>query len=338
MKRTLIAIIALCLTAISAIASADELWLSNGDHLTGKVVGMEADKLQFETVYMGKITVSWKAISKLRTDGPIRMVLRDGSLAKGIVEAGGAGTVRMKPASMEAPVTFLLSEVKEINPPAQGPPVKLKGRLNVGVTVTKGNTETGTYYGEGELVARSERNRFTVGARFNKEEDHGEKTADEQTAYMRYDHFVTKKLFFEANAAGTKDRFKDLNLRSSFGAGVGYQFLETDRTNLSFETGVNYVNEDHIVAEDNSFMAGRWALHFDHFLYKKALQFFHSNEGLISLEDAEDLIVQSQTGFRFILFKNFNATAQLNYDWDKSPSPGIKKGDATYLVTVGYQF
>jgi putative salt-induced outer membrane protein YdiY len=181
-------------------------------------------------------------------------------------------------------------------------------------------------------------NRFILGARVNKEVDHGETTADSQNAYMKFDHFVSKKFFFQANIAGTKDKFRDLNLRSTFGLGVGYQFLESDRTNLSFEAGVNYVNEDHIVGEDDSYPAGGWGWHFDHFFFPKALQFFHDDQGLVSLEDAKNITIQSQTGFRFFLFKNLNATTQVNYDWDNSPPPGVKKADRTFVVTLGYEF
>jgi putative salt-induced outer membrane protein YdiY len=338
LKKIFSELVILIITVMPGIVGADELWLTNGDHLTGKVIVLEAEKLQFQTTYAGKIAISWKEITNLKTEAPISMVLMDGSIAKGTVEAGNDGRVHVKSLSTVAPVTFFLSEVKQINPAPPGPSVKLKGRVNIGVTVTRGNTETDTYYGEGELVARSGKNRFTLGARLNKEEDHGEKTVDNQTGYMKYDHFLTKKLYLQANAAGTKDEFKDLNLRSTFGLGVGYQLLETDKTNLSFEAGGNYVNEDYIVVEDDSFMAGRWAWHFDHFFYRNAFQFFHSLEGLISLEDTNDMTIQSQTGFRFFLFKNFNATTQLNFDWDKSPSPGLKKADRAFLVTLGYQF
>ncbi len=320
------------------IAGAGDLWMVNGDHISGKVIRMEGENLRFETTYAGEITVSWKDVKALRTEIPVSIVLQDGSIGKGMVTGGENGRAEMKSESMETPVSFLLSEVKEINPAPPGPPIKLKGRVNVGVTVTRGNTETETSYGEGELIARSAKNRFTVGARFAKEADGGEETVNRQSGYMKYDHFLTKKLYFQANAAATKDPFKDLNLRSSFGLGAGYQLLETERTNLAFEAGVNQVNEDFIVAEDKSFVAGRWAWNFDHFLYKRDLQFFHGLEGLISLKDTEDLTIQSQTGLRFFLFKHFNATAQFNYDLDKSPSPGLEKADKAFLFTLGYQF
>ena len=96
------------------------------------------------------------------------------------------------------------------------------------------------------------------------------------------------------------------------------------------------MSEDYIVAEDNDYAAGRWALNFDHFIWEDRLQFFHGHQGLISIEDAADLSIRSQTGFRIPFYKSFNATLQFNWDWDNTPSPGKEKSDKTYLFTIGY--
>jgi putative salt-induced outer membrane protein YdiY len=120
--------------------------------------------------------------------------------------------------------------------------------------------------------------------------------------------------------------------------GMGYQFFETKTTNLSVELGVSYVNDDYIVADDDGYAAGRWAVNFDHLLYKDSIQFFHNHVGLMSLANTSKTSVQSQTGFRFKIYQGLNATAQLNLDWDNAPSPGVENTDTAYLFTLGYQF
>jgi putative salt-induced outer membrane protein YdiY len=61
---------------------------------------------------------------------------------------------------------------------------------------------------------------------------------------MKYDHFLTKKLYLNTSASFEKDRFKDLNLRTTIGLSLGYQFFETKLTSLSTEAGLAYINED----------------------------------------------------------------------------------------------
>ena len=319
-------------------ASADEIWLKNGDRIKGTVVTMEAEKLIFKTSYAGDIAIAWSEITNITTDAPVKVIFADGTSAQGMILSGEGGKISMKSEQMETPLTFGMAQVMGMNPPPPGPSVKLSGRVNIGISITDGNTDTKTYYGDAELVARSEKNRFTLGGRYNRAVDSGKTTTDNQTGYIKYDHFLTDKWYFLANAAGTKDSFKDLNLRSTAGLGMGYQVFETETTNLSFELGVNYVNEDYIVADDDSYAAGRWAVNFDHLLYEDFIQFFHNHVGLMSLKNSSKTSIMSQTGFRFKIYQGLNATAQVNVDWDNAPSPGVENTDTTYLFTLGYRF
>jgi hypothetical protein len=52
----------------------------------------------------------------------------------------------------------------------------------------------------------------------------------------------------------------------------------------------------------------------------------------------DDIFIRSRTGIRVPVYKNFNATLQYNYDWDKSPSFGREKSDRGYQLSVGYLF
>lgn len=102
--------------------------------------------------------------------------------------------------------------------------------------------------------------------------------------------------------------------------------------------GVSYVNEDFIAAPDDSYPAGRWSLELTRKLASARVELFHRHEGLVGLEDTADLLLRTQTGARFALVSKLVATAQLNLDYDKTPSPGRETTDRTYLVTVGFEW
>jgi putative salt-induced outer membrane protein YdiY len=314
-------------------AAADEVWLKNGDRLTGKVVSLDGGTLLFKTSYAGDLSIQWGEVVNLKTDEPIKVVLGDETTAQGPVSPGDSGKVKVKAEQVVEPVTVDLANIKTINPK---PPLRTNLRANLGFSMTDGNTNTQDIYADAEFMARTLQNRFTIGGLYKRSEDEDVKTEDKALGYMKYDHFFTKKWYAYANATGEQDEFKDLDLRVTLGVGVGYQFIETDRTNLSLEGGLSYVDENYIIAEDNSFAAGRWALKFDHFILPKSLQYFLYHTGLQSLEDSDDLILLTQTGFRIPFYKNLNITAQLNWEYDKSPSPGKKESDYTYLLTFGY--
>ena len=219
-----------------------------------------------------------------------------------------------------------------------GRAVELKGHLNLGGTATVGNTDTENYYLDGELVARTEKNRYTADAILNYGKDEDEKTVDNWTASIKHDYFLSGKWYLCNNALFTKDEFKDLNLRTSLGTGAGYQFRESELVNLSVEAGLSYVNEDLIEDEDNSYPAGRWSANFDKYLLPERVKFFHFHEILIGLGDDGDTLIRTQTGFRFPLLKSFVASTQFNYDREENPAAGKEKADTMYILTLGYEW
>lgn len=321
-------------------AGADELRLKNGDRISGKLVAMEEGTLIFKTSYAGKMSIKWEAISTMSTEAPIRVVLSDETALNGITQSAEAGKMKMKMGKIVETVSFDLMEVRAINPkPAvTEPAVKTKGHVNIGLTSTRGNSDTGTQHLDGEFVARSSKNRFTIGAELNRAEDDGEKTVNNAFGSLKYDHFLTQKWYLYSSASFEKDEFKDLDLRTTLGLGAGYQFLETPITNLSLEAGLTYVNEDYDTGEDDGFPSARWALNFDRYFAKKVIQFFHFHEGFVGFEDTDDTIIRSKTGLRLPIYKKLAATAQYNLDWDKSPKPGREKTDHMYVLTLGYQW
>lgn len=334
-RTTLSAAVSALLYAHAGVA--DVIEMKNGDRLTGKVVAKAGDTLTVNTAY-GELALKWSEVARLSTDESAEIMLDDKTLLTGTVSGDGEGAMKIESPVIRETAPIDLARVSYINPPPEvsGRGLKLNARVNVGAARYTGNTDTQTVHVDGEAVARSLVNRYTVGALYNQSEDNGVETANNSTGYMKYDHFFSEKWYGYVNGIFNKDKFKDLNLRTAVGPGVGYQVFESEEMNLSLEGGLNYVNEDFIAAEDDSYGAGRWALNFDRYLIPEKLQFFHAHELLFGLEDTDNLLLRTQTGLRVPLFSGITGTAQINYDWDKSPPPGAKKADTGYLFTLGY--
>jgi hypothetical protein len=185
-------------------AAADEVWLKNGDRLTGKVVSLEGGNLVFKTSYAGDLSIKWEEVANLKTDEPIKVVLSDETAAEGPVLPGEEGKITVKAEQVAQPITVNLASVKTINPK---PPTSMTLRINVGASMNRGNTDNSDFYGQGEFVARTVMNRFTVGGNYQRSEENDVKTADNALGYIKYDHFLSKKWYLYANATGQKDEF-----------------------------------------------------------------------------------------------------------------------------------
>ncbi len=316
--------------------SADEVYLANGDRVSGTVIKKQGDILTLKTDFAGEIEIAWDKVVTVSTEAPVVVQLDDATLLKGTLARSDDGSVGIAGSELVQAGQVPVARVALINPPAPQNGVKLSGRANAGVYIAKGNTDKESYHGDIEAIARTKQNRFTAGAIYNQALDDGVESENNATAYLKYDHFFTDKWYTYANTVLFKDDFADLNLRTSLGLGAGYQFIESELTNLSLEGGLSYVNEDFDLAPDDSYPAARWSLNYDHFLYPDRLQFFHFHEGLLGLQDTKDIIIITRTGLRAMLTDSFTATAEVDVDWDNTPSPGNDRVDTRYLFNLGY--
>jgi len=323
---------------IAGNSLADEVRLKNGDRLTGKVIRMEAGKLILKTTYAGEISIVWQEVASIQTDGSVKVVLKDETALQGTPLPIEDGKMKLHTANLEAPACFSLADVKTINPePIKT--VKITARTNVNITSESGNTDSDNYYFDGEFVARTKKNRYKIGGELSKEDSDGTTTSQNWLAQGNYSHFLNQKWYLYADTLFEHDEFKDLDLRSTLGAGAGYQIFETPLLNLSLSVGLAMVDENFDVAEDNDYSAGQWSVNYDQYFFKKFVQLFHVNTGFVSLEDADDWFLKTRTGLRLPLYKGVTATLQYNFDYDNQPSVDAEEEEDTkFIFLLGYEF
>jgi len=321
-----------------ACARADDIYLKNGNLLSGKLLSVGNGQLILETDFAGKLTIDWNHVERIKVEEPMTVVLKDGSTLKGTMSpTAPAGQMALSTSSISEPTVIQLASINAINPPEE-PPVKLSGRVNFGFNKATGNTETASIHGDGKLVARSVKHRFTVGAEYNWAEEDSKKSEDNAMGQMKHDYFLTKKTFWYLNGMLETDKFKDINLRTTAGTGLGYQIFESELMNLHVEGGPSYVNTDYDKGSDEDHWAGRWAVAFDRFFFDKLFQYYFSNEGFISLSDTSDILMYTKTGTRFPIRSGFFLNLGWEWDWDHKPAEDTKESDYRYIVSLGYGF
>jgi len=321
----------------SHVAYADTIKLKNGDVLTGKVVKKETNKLVFQTKYAGEIKVLWSEIATLNTDTPVKVVMEDDASFDATLQKRSLGRVKAVNTGLEMSKELALNEVAYINPSPEvsGEGVSWKGHADLGGAITQGNSDTSALRFDTEAIARTKKNRLTLGGEINRAKSNDESTEFNSRAYTQLDHFLSKRWFVYANGSAEHDKFRDIKLRSNVGLGSGYQIYERPDLNLSIEGGLNYVHVDYEEEEDESYPSGRWALKYDQLLFAN-VKFYHQHEILVSLEDAADTLVFTKTGLRVPIAKNLNASTELNVDYDNQPADDRERLDKTLLFSLGY--
>jgi putative salt-induced outer membrane protein YdiY len=331
------ALVGLTLLVLCPGALADEVTMANGDVISGEIVGLEEGKLTVTTSYNEALEIAWESIRRIRSEAPVELVLSDGTRLKGTLEVTDAGVLQVVTESAGAVAVGEMALVTDINPP-EVPAVTYTGNVEAGASYLTGNTETTSANLSGLFVARSKRQRFTLRGRWYYAENDNEVSAREAGGSAKYDFFVMEKLYLYANALFDYNPFKDLDLRSTIGGGLGYQFFEDDRKKLGTELGISYVDENFRTAPDNAYAGGRWSITFDYQIIPDQVAFFHYQEGYFSLEDFEDMNLRSEQGLRFTVLKDFYTSFQANVTYDNLPSPGFEKTDTALIFGLGYDF
>lgn len=317
MRRTSFLCAALLVFCASS-AFADDVRLKNGDRYSGTVGSLAGGTLTFKTPH-GDLAIPWGEVAGL-------------TVAEAIVVTGIDGTETPSPGGeIDVAATAALARPE--------PALVVTGGAGAGLVDTGGNTDVNSLRLDGEVVLRARENRYTFSGAVNRAEDRGLETARNWTSSVRYDRFLSERLFVNANTILTNDAFRDLDLRTAIGVGLGYQVADTPMLKLSVDGGFGYVNEDFDTAPDDSYGALREAGKLDVFVTGgDRVVLFHQHDGYFGVTGDDNLFVKTQNGVRFGLVAGFVTTLQLDLDYDRSPAPGRQNTDRTFALTFGYRF
>lgn len=331
----------LMILALPAAGLTDTLLLDNGDRITGAFVEIDDEQIAFRPDATDEtLSVPLSAVAQLHTDDTIQVLMDDGTEVRGRAVAAEDGTVRLESDSFDAPLAFPVTSIRRATGPETPvhPAVRTSGDISLGMRLTGGNDRRRSINGKASATVRTEIDRLRFNGEYNQAEDDGEETEDNAAGSIRYDHFISERTYVNTNVGLARDEFRDLRLRTSFGAGLGYQVFDNDRRQLSAELGLSYVNEEYYAAESESNPAGRWALDYEEQLAGDGIRLFHTQEGLVNLDDTGDVLITTRTGLRFPIMGGITGTVQANVDYESQPTGDNKRTSTAYVITAGYSW
>ena len=253
----------LCLALLLAscqFAFADKVILKNGDRLTGKVLRKEGDAIVVQTEAMGAVKVRWSAIEQIVSDEPLALTLADGQIVKGTIESGPEKI--SVAVSEKEKITVEQKAVKAVRTPEEQDKFEAEqerlrnrkitdfwsGTLDVGFSLTAGNSDTRTFSGGFRGARETPVNKFTIYANAlqvrNTSTGIVRITAQSVWWGARYDADINGKWFAFSSGDFEYNKPQKLDIRAVLGGGVGYHALRNDRTTLDFTIGGtnNYEN------------------------------------------------------------------------------------------------
>jgi len=262
MQRIFCALV-LCLLAAAA-ANADTVVLKNGDHLTGSVVKSDGKNLTLKTDYAGEINIQWPMVKELVTEKSVYVVTPDKKTVSGPVTTQGgdlvvattsAGAVHVPMSS----VGVVRSESEQAAWEHEQHPGLLedwKIGANVGFALARGNSDTTNLSLGFTSVRTTLRDKISAYASSIYAQSTvagvSSVTADDVRGGARYDHNVTSRLFGFGSVDYEYNSPQDLDLRSIYSGGIGFNAIKRDTTTLDFLAGGNYTREAYSTGVDRN--------------------------------------------------------------------------------------
>jgi putative salt-induced outer membrane protein YdiY len=334
----------LCCAGASSTLQADQVYLKNGDRLTGKIVSLTDGKMVLKSDLAGQVTLDMKSIMTFSSDAPVEIHLKDGTVLRQPVAAAEPNAFALKAAEPLQPQRFELANVASINPPPV-PKAKWTGNVSGAAGLTSGNTKSNSVAASASLARRTEQDRTTIDGDIAKgsqtDRSTGISRTNEDWWRLRgeYDYFFTKKFFGFGNGRYEKDSIALLNRRVVVGGGVGYQWIEDAKTSFSTNLGLAslFTKYDN-VAESNNQLSAQAGYTFSRQLWKNT-KFLNDLTWYPSLSNpSSDYFLTSTAELRANLTKAMFANFKVIFNYDAAPAPDRGNTDIKYMLGVGVTF
>ena len=337
------------LVASASLMWADQVVLTNGDQITGKIVKLVGGKLTINAVSLGTVTVAWSDVESITTDEPIYVVLPgDRTVQSAISTQGGQLQVEGEGDTPLTDIQALRDETEEqayerfLNP-GVFQLWTVTGSINF--AGTKGNANTSTFTTPINFARRTRTTTTTAyftsikaSASVNGVSSNTAKAIRGGWAFSRN---FDGNLFVNAFNDWEYDKFQSLDLRVVVGGGLGYHVWQRDQDFLDVVAGGDWNRSSFSPLTAPAFV-------------RKSTEIYWGNNAHYQLV-GQTVLTQS-----FRLFNNLSQTGQyrMNFDltattkltswltWNVSgsdrflsnPAPGRKTNDFLYSTGFGFTF
>ncbi|MEM9136530.1 MAG: DUF481 domain-containing protein, partial [Cyanobacteria bacterium P01_F01_bin.42] len=194
------------------------------------------------------------------------------------------------------------------------------GDVSLGADLRTGNSETNAVNADLNLEAKWTKHSFLLSADFNREEDDGDTTVDNQRLELTHDYFFIPKWFIESQARFEQDDIDLLDLRTTLSMGLGYQPYDQEDLKLNFIAGLGYLREEFEEDGTDDSATLEWSMNYQQRFYDDAFRLFHENDLSVPADDLDAYIFQSESGMRIPIRSGIIASAEIEFDWDNDPA------------------
>ena len=327
------------LLAIPYFTHADQIVMKNGDRLSGEITSMDPSTVTISVAYAGNVKIDREEISELHTDHPLRIMLTNNTLLFGNISKAAKGPTLIEDSITDSRNTCDFQDISYFNPPPHiaGEGTYFTGEINFSGEFKEGNTVSTKLGLDFKTQYDMGIQRYLFNGTAQWESKNRTKSEDNWFLQGRYNRLFAPQWYTLGNASFEFDEFKGLMLRSALGGGIGYRLWDEKHKKFSLEGGPNFVYENYKITGKSYDIAFRESANFEYPLFQHRMFFYHNHSMLQGITDTKIMSVRTTCGLKVpVGLLGLQTAIQLDWNWDRKPSPGRQKSDTTITLKGGY--
>lgn len=321
--------VAACFILGAAVAHADQLRLSNGDVISGKLLSHADGVIRFNSPVLGTLELK-------ETDASIVTQVSDEERAekgRGRSSAVGAGK---GPGEQSKPANRWLSKV------------------DIGLNWQSGSKEKRDFSARFDSERQLGRSHYRIQSRYLLSETNGTKSTDSRYAGLRWRRDLNQRWFSQTHTSYFDDDVREIDLNLDQNVGVGYRLLVDERAKANFGTGVTIqyrhaAGIDEGVAKFGEFFQDfAWRFHERFEFSQEASALFSPDKrpigidslvpGAILPEDVLNYRVAFESVLRGQLTESLSLNLRYEYRFDNAIANRDARVDQRITTGLGYAF
>jgi hypothetical protein len=326
---------ALLLLTVPSAARADEVLLTNGERLIGKVEALTNGSLTFKSDKVGTVTIAMADVRILTLDIPIQVVIKDETALKGLLYrvVDGRAIVEVEGARRELPLSKAQPQGKEVPPAAP----RWKGTARVGLTLAQDVIDSHNLALAVKANRETSKANISLDSAYTNSRD-GDVTT-EDFAFLNGDYRVGQKEKRSGfiNGSFQTDHVQKLDLRFLLGGGRSIQWKTGESFHLRTDLGLSFRHEDFQGAAPDQ----RLAAQLGYALGGRAnggLKYGHELAFYPALSDVGDNYLRAEFSLEQPLGGAFSLNARAILDKTTRPGPDTTGYTTKFIAGLGVSF
>jgi putative salt-induced outer membrane protein YdiY len=216
------------------------------------------------------------------------------------------------------------------------PPKGWTSSVGLGFTATSGNSEITNLALTFQAVKEMTRAKWSTNANVALATTEGDETANNGGVKTQYDIFQTDRLFYFGKFGAEYDKFAELDLRTSPGAGVGYILVKDEKSTLSASLGANVVTD--FFSDDTDETRGTLST-FEEWSYQLSpnASLYQNFNIQNNFEEFDDYLINAELSLSTKVSDQLTLKASLLDKYDSKPfSDALKNNDLTFITSLNY--